>query len=241
MSTGVERPIRDMIPIALQIIGYLAAYCERIAIAGSIRRGKPMVKDVEIVAQARSGVLDRRCEELFAQRVFHKRQKINGHLLSWGPRFKAAWYGDVPLDLFIVLPDRSWGTTFLIRTGPADANGVLVTHEGIRNRDGNIGILPKNMRFDEGRLWQSGIALDTPEEEDVFRCVGLPWLKPHLRSVEAYQMGIAGRDAIWEASGQGFRQIYPMPNDRVYLDGIPHRLLLPGLGDMAQQVALPGL
>ena len=233
MSTGVERPLREMIPIALRIIGYLAAYCERIAIAGSIRRGKPIVKDIEIVCQARNGVLDMRCDELFAQRVLAKRQKINGNLLSWGPRYKAAWFGDVPVDLFIVLPDRTWGTTFLIRTGPADANGILVTQEGIRNRDGNLGILPKNMRFQDGFLWQYGLSLVTPEEEDVFHCVGLPWIEPHKRSVETYQMAVAGREAIWEAAIQGYRQTFPRPNDRVYLDGVPHRLLLPGLVKVA--------
>lgn len=238
MSSGVERPIREMIPLALEVIGFVADCCSRVAIAGSIRRGKPAVRDVEIVAQAKQGVLDRRCDELFRLDVLGKRQKSNGHLVAWGPRYKAAWYRGVPLDLFIVLPDRQWGPTMLIRTGPGEANGVLVTQEGVLNRDGLRGILPKTMQFKEGRLWAHGLAIDTPEEEDVFYRVGLPWLPPHERSARTYQKWAACRAQTWTIVGMGFRQSFPaVTRDSIYLDGQPYYVKLPP-GALAQDDAV---
>lgn len=246
MSSGAEKPIREMIPLALHVLGFLMEYCERVAIAGSIRRGKPMVRDIELVVQAREGVLDRRCDELLRLGVFTKRTKSNGALLSWGSRYKAAWYADVPVDIFIVLPDRQWGPTMLIRTGPGDANRVLVTQQGIRNGDDNYGILPKVMRFSEGRIWAHTLAMNTPEEEDVFRCVGLPWIAPHKRSVEEYQKwSNEARQTLWTMASQGYRQIMPKPTDGIYLDGqvlqLSSLVLMPPEDEVEdiEQVAMP--
>lgn len=93
------------------------------------------------------------------------------------------------VDLFVVLPDRQWGPTFLIRTGPGDANQVLVTPDGVRNRDGNVGVLPDGLKFDEGGVLRIGAGLlDTPTELATFAACGLPWLAPPLRSVWDYQL-----------------------------------------------------
>lgn len=201
---------------AVEVMSLLVDVCERIEIAGSLRRLKPEVSDVELVCVPLSEVaLYRRCEELHRARIFQKRLNKRGHSIAWGQREKAVWYmrldeasgvpKGVPVDIFIVLPDRSWGVTMLLRTGPGDANQVLVTAEGIKNNNGDLGILPRGMKFRDAALWVQEIQLETPEEWDVFNVMDMPYLPPAMRSVENYHRW-AGRRKVHRprAGGMSF-------------------------------------
>ena len=46
------------------------------------------------------------------------------------------------------------------------------------------GYCPDNMRFADRRLWRNWVALDTPEEEDVFREMGLAFVTGRKGVVE---------------------------------------------------------
>ncbi len=50
MSTSVRRPLAEGEAIASALVADLEPYCARIQVAGSIRRRKEMVGDIEIVA-----------------------------------------------------------------------------------------------------------------------------------------------------------------------------------------------
>jgi DNA polymerase/3'-5' exonuclease PolX len=63
MSAAVKFPYPVVLPIAGRIVEALRPYCERIEIAGSLRREKPMVGDIEIVA------IPRRPVDLFGEPV----------------------------------------------------------------------------------------------------------------------------------------------------------------------------
>jgi DNA polymerase/3'-5' exonuclease PolX len=208
MSSGEPRPHRDMLRLAVEAVKLLAPYCTRIAIAGSIRRGKAMVGDIEIVCQpaemalpsGKKGFIHIKqdgvkwiCDRLREDGVFEPRLNMSGNPEAWSDRHKRAFYQGAKLDLFIVQPDRSWGYTMLLRTGPGDANGVLVTKLGVRNHDGNLGILPAAYQFREGELWRNELHIPTPEEKDVFAALDLPYMPPPLRSVEMYQRWAARR------------------------------------------------
>lgn len=222
MSGGEPRHHVEMLGLALEVVTLLGDYCTRIAIGGSLRRGKAMVGDIEIVCQpefralptGRNGFIQVKqdavkwkCDRLLEDRVFEPRLNLNGNPESWADRHKRAWYKGVKLDLFIVQPDRSWGYTMLIRTGPGDANGVLVTRDGVRNHEGNLGICPEPYAFKDGDLHVGEMRIDTPEEKDVFQALGLPYIAPPLRSVEMYQRWAARRsDPLPEAFLQsGYR------------------------------------
>ncbi len=210
MSSGQPRPHAEMMRLAVEVCRLLAPYCTRIAVGGSLRRGKAMVGDIEIVCApdemplptgGRNGFLQLKqngvnwiCDRLRDENVFEPRLNPQGNPESWANRHKRAYYKGAKLDLFMVLPDRSWGYTMLLRTGPGDANGVLVTKLGVRNRDGNLGILPEEYKFFEGELWLGQQAhIPTPEEKDVFAALDLPYIPPPLRSVELYQRWAARR------------------------------------------------
>lgn len=172
--------------------------CARLCISGSLRRGKSTVGDVEMVARAAydaagrdvlAGLLD----DLVGRRVIEKRHKSNGHLHAWGARYRALWFQGMAVDLFIVQPDRQWGVTYLLRTGPGDANQALVTS---RQRGG---LMPDGVRMQDGALWRGDVRLDTPEEWHVFHALGLPWVPPYLRDEATYQRAARRRREIgWE-------------------------------------------
>jgi len=75
----------------------------------------------------------------------------------------------VPVDLFICTPEN-WGYIFMLRTGCAEFSRAVVTYA------------PKmGMRFEDGRLWRGKMPIETREEMDVFRLLGLPYVEPHHR------------------------------------------------------------
>lgn len=210
MSSGEARPHKEMLHLAVEVVKLLAPYCTRIAVAGSLRRGKAEVRDIEIVCApdeqqlptgGRRGFIEIKqnavnwiCDRLRDEKIFEPRLNLQGNPEAWSDRHKRAFYKGAKLDLFIVLPDRSWGYTMLLRTGPGDANGVLVTRSGVRNHDGLYGILPPEYKFFEGELWLGNQArIPTFEEKDVFTALDLPYIPPPLRSVEMYQRWAARR------------------------------------------------
>lgn len=183
-----EIPWMDGILIAWEVMTLLDDLCSRITIGGSLRRGKPIVGDIEVIAQPIDPKrFARRCDLLLERgRVALRLNKL-GYRIAWSQREKCMWINGMPLDLFIVQPDRQWGPTCLIRTGPNAANQVLVTKAGLRTTLGDVGILPHHMKFDDGLIWRDDEPLDCPEEKHVFAACGLPWVSPWLRTVAYYQ------------------------------------------------------
>lgn len=185
--------------VAEAIVRELAPACERIEIAGSIRRGADPAKDIELVAipggLARDlfGTvdleaphdLDRALERLIDARRLRARMTAAG-LLRLGPRFKAleAVRAEIPVDLFIVLPPAQWGAIFAIRTGPAEYSQQLVTAcrerglvcDGGRLRRATSGRIPASEH------WGTELVdVPTPEERDFIEACGVPFVPPEQR------------------------------------------------------------
>jgi DNA polymerase/3'-5' exonuclease PolX len=171
--------------VAEGILKWLRPACVRIEIAGSVRRQKPAVGDIEIVAIPRYDE-----ERDLLGEVFARRSQLDdalGQMMAAGiirpgerngERFKQFWVleNNLPLDLFVTDPDR-WGLIYIIRTGSADFSHWLVTGQQWG------GALPENHQVRDGRLWRVGQdePLDTPEERDVFVALGLEWVEPWER------------------------------------------------------------
>jgi DNA polymerase/3'-5' exonuclease PolX len=106
--------------VAEEIMVRLMPCCERIAIAGSLRRGKAEVGDIEILyipkmTDRADGLFDRRIvsvaseviDGLLTSGYFSKRPSKTG-VFSWGEANKLAIHtaSGIPVDLFSVLPER---------------------------------------------------------------------------------------------------------------------------------------
>lgn len=197
MSDGARIPLAEATEMANAIVTMLRSCCERIEIAGSIRRKCDTVGDIEIVcvpkiepgqpdmfgdATSDSNLLDIEIATLLgcAGAIAHRLDK-NGRR-SCGPRYKRLTYNGFPLDLFSVLPPAQWGVIMAIRTGPAEFSKRLVTAQP-------FGWMPVTNRVRDGVLWRVDPAdvsaflnvIDTPEEKDFFAAIGLDWIAPEDR------------------------------------------------------------
>lgn len=196
MSQGIALPLETAHRVADRLMRELSPACERIAIAGSIRRRKPEVRDIELVAvpryEDRTGddlwgtthsvnLLDERLQALAAAGTLGPRvvevHRADGTIEESkrdGRAYKALRYQDMPVDLFIVHPGESdWGVIYTIRTGPADWSQRLVTDCQRYLR-----------RVQGGKLYRSGKHVPCPEEEDFFAAIGQRWIDPPDRTAE---------------------------------------------------------
>ena len=164
-------PLQQAQKIAMGIVIELAPHCERIQIAGSIRREKAEVGDIEIVAIPKpyeTGIF-----ESGIASVVNQWPKVKGELDYLTCKYtQRILPGGIALDLFFATP-QNWGSILAIRTGSSEySHKVLATTWVQRGYKSEGGILIKN-----------GIRYDVPEEIDLFNRLGLVWVEPKDRNI----------------------------------------------------------
>ena len=174
---------QDALAQAQNLTHILVPSCARLQIAGSIRRQCPHIGDIELVAIPHYDPLTDIFNEVYGQqsrldfaldRLVAADRLIPGD--KQGERYKkfiVPPYG-IQLDIFITDPD-SWGVIFTQRTGSADFARWLMTPQA------QGGAMPGTMRCRDRRLWRYGGLLTTPDEQDVFQEIGVPWIEPRHR------------------------------------------------------------
>lgn len=224
MSATTRRlPLEQADALAAEVVDLLRPYTTRIEVAGSVRRRKPNVGDLEIVCMPRleqptmldlfgdrsstappHNLLDIMVEEWRDRGVFGDRLDKNGRAAA-GERYKRLTYKGIGLDLFSVVPGsgQQWGVILTIRTGSAEFSHKLVTSRLLG------GWLPAGHKVTGGAIvnGSSGLALDTPEELDVFAFLGLPVLAPERRTATVHPYRAGGewrwRDPVAATGRQG--------------------------------------
>jgi DNA polymerase/3'-5' exonuclease PolX len=134
--------------IAEQTRTALAPYCERIEIAGSLRRRKPQVKDIELVAIPRRVPTGLFGDELVPDpdfcAVVNQWRKVKGE--PTGLYTQRMLPGGLALDLFLADSDN-WGLQLAIRTGSWQFSKYLLDtcckRTEYRSKDGRLPILAK--------------------------------------------------------------------------------------------------
>ncbi len=187
-----EIALAQALPLAEKIKEAFAPGCERIEIAGSIRRQKQMVGDIELVAIPRLdypldmpkdlfggyhgdkvSLLDGVIQDLLDAKPHFRRSDKNGPLFK--NFFLTTWVGQkelyIPIDLFLTTPDQ-WGLIFAIRTGPADFSKHFVTQAH------KYGPLPPGYSVAGGWLCEQGKRISTPDEAQIFDLIGYGWREP---------------------------------------------------------------
>lgn len=172
-----KMPYEVALKMAEEVKERLAGGCRRIEIAGSLRRKKTEIGDIELVAIP----LLKPVHDMFGELAgtYSELDQVvyaNYPVIKGGPKYKQLDLGrGIACDLFIQPDPETWGTNFMIRTGCAEFSQWMVTerHKG--------GALPGYLTVADARLWCGGELVPTPEEEDFFHAIGLRWILPEER------------------------------------------------------------
>ena len=186
MST-THRPLAKAERIAAVIVADLAPFCDRIQVAGSVRRRKEVVGDIEFVAIPRyvpAGLFG----DCTANLLWEHLHASDAYRFTKGDHPAGRYYqlallrdAGVQLDLFLAQPDN-WGLTLLVRTGSAAFSTALLARW--KRRQGIGRAQPGSV---DGRLVTGdGRAVPVPEEETVFQLLGLQPVPPERRSGEEW-------------------------------------------------------
>lgn len=178
MSTATKTPLAEARRTAAHIANTLAPFCHTIEIAGSIRRERPSVGDIEIVALPRrqTDLMGNTVPGLMPLEAFLQEKGVQIIKGGYDAKKKAVQkymqfrYGRFSVDLFMPESAAHWGSIFTIRTGSHDFNMWLMNR-----RAPSVSI-----KFINGLLytWQRQL-IATPEEEDVFNALQMPFVPPN--------------------------------------------------------------
>lgn len=184
MKTKFPRELA--LPVAEDLQKILAPHCHRIAIAGSLRRQKSEVGDIEILFVPRfderpDGLFDTRridvasevIDGLLAKGVLAQRPNVNG-AFTWGERNKLAKHipSGIPVDFFATT-EENWWVSLVIRTGSKETNMLLTT--GANKQNASL------RAYGCGVTWSDGTTTPATSEQHVFEMCRVPYKGPAQR------------------------------------------------------------
>jgi DNA polymerase (family 10) len=149
--------------IAEAIKATLSPYCVRCEIAGSVRRKKADVGDLEIVCVPRPADILQ-----FVPEVQNLGTTIKGD--ANGKYTQIALPQGIDLDLFITRPEQ-WGLIFAIRTGSSNFSHKTLATGWVKHGYHSV----------DGMLCKGGRPVAVREEKDLFAIIGIPYIEPEWR------------------------------------------------------------
>jgi DNA polymerase/3'-5' exonuclease PolX len=197
MSGKIKFPRAASLGVARRICDVLKLHTEKLIVAGSLRRRKQEVGDVEIVyipkmasrpdpsdlfGAAESGgksVQINLCDEIINAWVkdghFSKRPKSDG-TFTWGEEIKLAVHNDsgIPVDFFQARP-ANWFCLLVCRTGSKESNERICNAAIARGWRWN----PYGAGFHDRATGE--LVRTVRSERDVFEAVGLSYKEPWER------------------------------------------------------------
>lgn len=147
---------------AIPLVDALRPLSDRVAYAGSLRRMRETVGDVDILAAAASGEQAARIMAAF-------RDLAPEVLVSGATKTSVRMDNGLQVDLRVVKPE-AWGAALQYFTG-SQAHNVAVREIAVR----------KGLKLSEYGLFRGEDLIASETEEDVYRALGLDWIEPALR------------------------------------------------------------
>lgn len=191
--------------IANELVEKLRPVCERVEIAGSIRRKKPEVKDIEICVIAKT--IEVSDGDLFEPKLTkvptaHFASVVNNLGIVMKGNFNGRYMqiilpfspDRIVLDLFIPA-EGEWGKTYAIRTGSAEYSGKVLASGwrkiGWCGSDVGLRKMEDCEKIDlpDGKYkWKcvnpvASLPPIFPEEIDFFNWINVPYVEPENRNI----------------------------------------------------------
>ena len=174
------------IEVAREICNTLKPITDSLMVAGSLRRRRPMVSDIEILFIPKWGeekdglfdvrefsIVDRQLDRWLAEGVLAKRPNVAGSF-TWGAQNKLGIHvlSGIPVDFFATDAAR-WWVALVIRTGGKEMNLQLTTGAQKLGRTLHA--------YGRGFTDVDGGELVCHSEEDVFKYAGVTYREPWER------------------------------------------------------------
>ncbi|MCC6322201.1 MAG: DNA polymerase/3'-5' exonuclease PolX [Phycisphaerales bacterium] len=183
-------PLGMAMPIAEAIVAKLrsAKGVERIAFAGSLRRGKETIGDIDILVSTSDpdavGAVFRGADDVVqvisaGETRSSVRVRIGGDAGRWGALQEGQAGPSIQVDLKII-PEASWGAALYYFTGSKDHNVAVRQRSLDRGWTLNeYGLFEDDGKAEPHKRGLKPIASRT--EDDIFKALGLPFIPPELR------------------------------------------------------------
>jgi len=150
------------VPIAKQLCKYLEGFADRVAYAGSLRRMKEIVHDVDILAASKDPA---RTMQAFLAMPF-----VESVLAQGGTKASVRVQDDLQVDLRVI-DHQSWGAAMHYFTG-SKAHNIRMRERAIK----------QGFKLNEYGLFDANDkSVAGAEEEEIFARLGLPYIAPVLR------------------------------------------------------------
>lgn len=194
MSDKVRYPYAVALQVAQDLKNCLLPFCDKIEIAGSLRRHRAHVGDIELLFVPKlaldpsslfRGITGDGPVEMVDLADFHlnimvrdgtlqKRKNIKGSFI-WGEQNKLAVHvgSQIPVDFFSTTP-KNWFVSLVIRTGGKQTNIALA----MAARKSGLKLNPYGEGYTD---LKTGRVLSCNCESEVFSFVGLPYRRPEHR------------------------------------------------------------
>jgi DNA polymerase (family 10) len=179
MSAGQKIPLCTAKVIADRLAASLAPLVSWYQVAGSIRREKDLVGDIEIVLEPRQvsdGFMGGEAPDIEVLQELARSWAANGRLAKGEKRdarqIAVILPEGITAELYVVLPPAQRGSILAIRTGPAELGPFVMQRfkrRGLRHVGGHLEIA------------ETGATVSTATEEEYFAAAGLPCLPPQRR------------------------------------------------------------
>ena len=166
-------PLHRAKEVANELKQMLEPCCNRIAIAGSIRRRKPEVGDIELLVIPRANYLDKLLHDLMMQNVLAMRLNKRGQR-AYGPKNKLMVHlpSGIGLDIFSTT-EECWPVALVIRTGGAETNKRIAM--AAINKGWHLKAYGSGFSTPQGNIICNS-------EREVFELVELPYQEPWERA-----------------------------------------------------------
>lgn len=163
MKSENRKPLREMLQIADKIARELKGKAEKIVIGGSIRRKKPLIRDIDLLAVSKNPEK--------AMNAFTKMDNVKRILGKGKTKSTIILNNDVQADLRIV-PEKSFGAALQYFTGSKEFN--------IKLREIAI---KKGYKLNEYGLFErkSGKMIAGKSEKDIFKVLKVRYVEPEKR------------------------------------------------------------
>lgn len=183
--------------VATAIVDYLRPACERIEIAGSLRRQRKSVHDIDLVVISRQKRVAAQQRGFFADNDTIEKPAIELklvelleagkiHDLTVGNKIIrcTATKTGIPIDIYLA-KESTWATILLVRTGSKEHNVMLAQEarrRGMILKADGTGLISATTKKPVGAF---------REEAHLFRFLGMPYINPANREVGMEAEGIA--------------------------------------------------